>query len=670
MFSTALVCCAVIGAASEGEASITSPADRPAYELARKEARRDAGAHVRLALWCESHGMPAEQMKHLALAVLYDPSNALARGLMGLVAYKGKWGSPADVGQRIQDDASYRVLIDEYLERRAHAASRADAQMKLANWCSEKGLKAQAIAHYRIVVQLDPSREAAWRHLGYKRSGNRWVKPEEVASERLEADRQRRADKQWRSRLEKMRDGLQAKDPARKARAEQARDDVTDPRAVPMIWAVFVAGAAERSQVAAVQMLGQIDGRSASTALATLAIFLPEGTVRARAAETVMRRDPRDIVDRLIALIRKPFTYKVRPANQPGTAGELFVEGETFDVRRIYRLQPADLRQIPAEVFAPTATNAWGAPLNPDVLNFRQVAQATARVTFELGIGSIRDPNGDAVADMLARANLPGSMRLNRQLAAIRQDVQALRQRLAEDIQAVETLNARINQVNGRVLPIVTAMTGKDFGAEPQQWKAWWTDQQGYQFQMASTTNKPVFTEMVDSPSWSASLECFGAGTLVHTIDGPRAIESIQVGDRLLAQDTSTGALAFQPVLAVHHTRMAATVRVNLEGESIVATGIHRLWRAGKGWAMARDLKPGDRVRAIGAIVEVKSVVADKSRPVFNLDVAESHDFLVGKQGLLVHDSDIVQPVLAPFDREPELASLRPRVDQTDGERD
>ncbi len=30
--------------------------------------------------WCESHGLGAERMKHLAMAVLYDPSNGLARG--------------------------------------------------------------------------------------------------------------------------------------------------------------------------------------------------------------------------------------------------------------------------------------------------------------------------------------------------------------------------------------------------------------------------------------------------------------------------------------------------------------------------------------------------------------------------------------------------------------
>ncbi len=49
--------------------------------------------------------------------------------------------------------------------------------------------------------------------------------------------------------------------------------------------------------------------------------------------------------------------------------------------------------------------------------------------------------------------------------------------------------------------------------------------------------------------------------------------------------------------------------------------------------------------------MEVKSVDPAASQPVHNLDVAEKHDFLVGKKGLLVHDADFVKPVLSPFDR-------------------
>ena len=86
--------------------------------------------------------------------------------------------------------------------------------------------------------------------------------------------RQKQADKRWKPRLEKLRNDLSSKDAAKRAIAEQTLAEVTDPRAVPMIWATFVPRS-ERLQIAAVQMLGQIDGPSSSNGLAALAVFSP-----------------------------------------------------------------------------------------------------------------------------------------------------------------------------------------------------------------------------------------------------------------------------------------------------------------------------------------------------------------------------------------------------------
>ena len=43
-----------------------SSADLDAYEAAREKVGRDPAAHIRLALWCEAHGLIAERRKHLA----------------------------------------------------------------------------------------------------------------------------------------------------------------------------------------------------------------------------------------------------------------------------------------------------------------------------------------------------------------------------------------------------------------------------------------------------------------------------------------------------------------------------------------------------------------------------------------------------------------------------
>jgi hypothetical protein len=249
------------------------------------------------------------------------------------------------------------------------------------------------------------------------------------------------------------------------------------------------------------------------------------------------------------------------------------------------------------------------------------------------------------------------------QIAAAYQTIQQasrnMQQRLAQDVQIVESTNAGIKELNGRVLPILTVLTGQDLGVEPDKWKSWWTDQLGYVYQSDVPETKPTYTDTlrVQTPFTVGTTHtaCFAAGTLVLTIDGPRTIESIRVGDRVLSQDPTSGQLGFRPVVAVHRNQPTPTLRIAVDGETIVATGIHRFWKAGKGWAMARDLKPGDRLRVVGATVEVRSIEPDATQPVYNLDVAEDRDFFVGGKGLLVHDYSFVQPVLAPFDREPEL---------------
>ncbi len=81
-----------------------------------------------------------------------------------------------------------------------------------------------------------------------------------------------------------------------------------------------------------------------------------------------------------------------------------------------------------------------------------------------------------------------------------------------------------------------------------------------------------------------------------------------------------------------------------------MATGIHRFWKIGRGWVMARDLRPGDLLRIVGGTVKVKGITTGPVQPVSNLDVAQDRDFFVGKTGLLAHDFSLVDAVTEPFD--------------------
>ncbi len=712
MVSLILVGFSVVIAADGGSSTET---DRSVYESARQEAGRDAQAHVRLALWCEAHGLGSERLKHLAMAVLYDPSNGLARGLMGLVAYQGKWERPDQVSRQVQDDPKRKALMQEYLQRRARTPDRADDQWKLALWCEQKGLKDQAIAQYHAVLRRDTTREAAWKRLGFKKVGGHWIKPEWQASRKHESEQQNRANKHWVPLLEKWVAALSGHDKARRAQAEEGLVQVTDPRAVPAIWAVLASKGTER-QKGAVRLLGQVDSPGSSRALAFLALMSPNAEVRRNATQTLRQRDPRDFAPLLIGLLRDPIRYEVRPVDGPGSTGQLVIQTKDVDIQRLYSpptmpsipVSPGDflstdiaglpvlvhstesesgLRRIPSDTFA-AAEAAFGlnpAPVNHPANPFGNLGLPSA-ISAELGaMVSQQSPkvqlidrggpqNGLAYASelLVQQTRIPiGQMMLEYQKAA-----RGAQRQLARDIQAIDTYNANIQAANRRVRQVLADAIGTDLGEKRTAWEKWVVDLFGYAYGGPSDSRynepKPTVVEQVPlayqpqpvpimtSAPQVAELtiqrmthhSCFAAGTLVQTIDGIHPIEDLLAGDDVLTQDPRTGELKYQALIAVYHNPPNATFRVELEGsdESIVATGIHRLWKAGKGWAMVRDLKSGDVLRTLGGTAAVKSVKEERVQPVFNLRVADGESFFVGRSGILAHDNSTINPTPEPFD--------------------
>jgi Pretoxin HINT domain len=575
-------------------------------------------------------------------------TSALARGLAGLVLYEGRWQPVADVERAAAADRSRYPVIQEYLERRAAAPSLAEPRLKLAAWCADHGLKEQAFAHYVEVTRLDPARETAWKRLGYKKQGNRWVHPQEAAAQKLEADRQRHADQKWKPRLEKVREGLASSSASRKAKAKGDLADVSDPRAVPMVMKVF-GGGSEPLQVVAVQLLSQIHSPLSSLSLASLAVDSPSGVVRGLAGEALHARDPREFVGRLIAQIKKPYTYEVKPALGPGSAPALIVDGKRFDIQTL----------VPAPIV--------DEGLTPQ--SYQPVEWTPALATNAVA--------NNAMLEIAGRIALYQAQQRRMMLAAAveqtRRRDQDMQRTLGDQVQLLDDLNASISKTNGRVLPLLQLLTAQGFAADPHAWQRWWSGELGVTSPPSPATKQPSADKSADSSvgaleSRAASAQpkthqsCLGGGTVVHSIDGPRAIESMQVGDLVLSQDTNTGELAFRVVIAAHRSQPMPTFRVTIDDkhQAVVATSIQTFWKVGEGWRMARDLKAGDHLRRVGGIVSVESIATDVAQPVYSLDVGVDRDLFVGKSGLLIHDSSLAEPAAAPFDRVPEATGSVP----------
>jgi hypothetical protein len=654
--SVLLLVCAALTAAPAPPADVLE-----AYQKADAAVGRNADSHVRLALWCEAHGLDAERVKHLALAVLQKPSHPTARGLMGQVSYGDRWQPPEAVAARVNGDETLAAKLAQYTARREATPETAGAQWALAAWCDRQGLKPEALAHYTAVTRLDPGREEAWKRLGCQKHRGHWMRPEQIAAEVAEADAQRKADLHWHPLLESWRVGLNEPDPTHRESARQALAGVSDPRAVPSVCKAFAKGSPER-QVLAVQLLKQIQAPAAIQALALLAVSGLDENIRDSAIETLAQSDPRDFMGVLIGMLHDPVRYEVKPVAGPGSTGVLYVEGEKFNVRRLYA--PPAMPLVTIKAGDVVDLDPFGLPVITRIIGYDQIASPTNKRVREIHPRELEIPIGQMVAETILSARIA--------------DLQ-----LKSDLAPIQRYNARVEEVNGRVVQALETITGQEFDAQGRYdvWRHWWTDQEGYATPATASEPKPTVTRNValayqrraaPFSRTSAAVvgyrrhSCFAAGTSVHTRSGLKPIETLKIGDQVLTQDTTTGALSFQPILAVFHNPPNQTVRVRVgnpgagsspeeienedDEEPVVSTGIHRFWKAGRGWVMARDLKPGELVRALGGLARVESVEADEVQPVYNLEVAHGQSFFVGERGVLVHDNSLVQPAPEPFD--------------------
>jgi hypothetical protein len=650
------------------------PEDERAYQAAAAKAGRDAGAHVRLATWCEAHGKNAERHKHLAIALEIDPDNAAARGLLGLVADKGEWRMPGTVVFEHQGDANVMATLALYHARRDKIPDTAQAHWQLAEWCDQNGLKAEATAHLTAVVRLNPSKDEAWKKLGYRQKKGQWTIAEQSTEERAESEAQRRADAKWRPLLQKWNSWIDRK--TKRAEAEAALVEVHDPRAVPSIWKVFIAGRAPE-QERGVRVLSQIDAPSASQALGSLAVLGATDEVRHLAATVLLQRDPREFAVFLIGLVRDPIKYEVRPVDGPGKPGELYVHGQRANQRFFYAAPPPLASLRPTDVVSldynglPVATRVVGYtnqpiaaaidPLLQGAPDLTGAPQALAKAGLgqagaQLGARMLQNQQdnsqiGNSIGQQSVLTPLSTQVPVGQLTVMANQQAALSRSRLQEDIAALERYNNNVNQVNERTMAALETALSKKMGPERKAWVKWWNELVG-----GSTAAGPVPRDrgregtqqtMVEQ---RAMLPAFGAETPLLTISGLQPIETIRAGDLVLTQNTASGALAFTPVLTIHRTENQVVKTITIGDTPIVATDLERFWAAGKGWVMLRDLKAGDAVRALADVARVASIEDTGARPVYHVDVAARRGIIVGKLGILAHDERMAVPAAALFD--------------------
>jgi hypothetical protein len=365
-------------------------------------------------------------------------------------------------------DGSREAALARYNAMREKTPETAAAQWKLAVWCEQNGLAAEAYTHFAAVVQHDPKREAAWRKLGFKKRDGRWMTDEQIA----EDEEQKKADKIWAPLLKKHHKEIHGG--KNQAETEEELGRITDPKAVPALYREF-GGGGEQDQKILVQVLGQIDSPIASKALAALAVYGKTPEVRRRATETLRGRRAEEFLNLLVAMMVDPIKYHVKPVGGPGSPGALVVEGERANTQRIYAPPPPTVTPRPGDVIG---YDASGVPMivRSGPTTAKGVPGSKTLVTKQTELGMF------SLAPVLVEA----------QRAAMSAQAQ-----LQNDVAQIEAINDARNAFNSLVMNVAKAATGKDLGKTPKEWRdAVAAAPQKYAKQPTRTTPKPTLSEL------------------------------------------------------------------------------------------------------------------------------------------------------------------------------
>jgi hypothetical protein len=138
-----------------------------------------------------------------------------------------------------------------------------------------------------------------------------------------------------------------------------------------------------------------------------------------------------------------------------------------------------------------------------------------------------------------------------------------------------------------------------------------------------------------------------------------KAIESIQIGDRVWAHDIQSNRSVPCKVTRLYRRTDRPTTKLTMvcedrigtrKTDSVRCTPDHPFWVRHAGWTPASRLMPGDELATrAGGSARVESVKPAGDSDVFNFEVAGHHNYFVSSAGVLVHNESSL-PVAGPFE--------------------
>jgi hypothetical protein len=576
---------------------------------------------VHEALEAEVSGDTARHAALLQEAVRVAPNYNLARWHSGQIEVADDWISVEDAQQAAAADerlAEYRRLRTEY-------GDSPTGQLALARWCRKSNLHDEARLHWASVLSVQPNHEEAQRALGVRWYHGRLMTYAQIEHAKGRMKASRKAAKRWAPKITKWQRDIADELDVR----EQALDEI---RAVKDIHAIAAleevtldpdlsnelqTTRSRQFSLAVVEALDVMPDQAAAESLVRHAVFAPLEDVRGAAIDALKNRVLHDYVPLLLSGLSMPIESWCRIATDP--------DGSVHYQHSLY----VDGRQADWAVEA--SRSAWQHDLH-------------SRPFFAFRDGRVIPMAAESDASVAARKSLVAAQSQRRFVAAAK---------LVE--QQVEGFNHNAAAMNQQIVPVLTSTTDQGLGEDPQAWWDWWRDYNEYY----ESGDEPVYERTYSEsnhyvyrpPELVRQMSCFARGTLVWTKTGRQPIESLEIGDLVLAQNPDTGELYYKPIVGRTVRPPSDILNMKLaagnEQEELHTTLGHPLWVAGVGWRMAKQLGDGAVLHGVVGPVKVAAIEPAGQAEAYNLVVAEFNTYFVGESGVLVHDNTPRAPTRA-----------------------
>ncbi|WP_428306782.1 polymorphic toxin-type HINT domain-containing protein [Lacipirellula sp.] len=577
----------------ERPASIIAPTAAPAKaETSAAEPNPNAASQLTVeALAAQLVGEVQERDALLEEAIAADPNFAPARWQRGEMLDQGKWRSVASVQKRLAANPSR----EEYLELRDSSPDTLAAHAELAQWCMRNGLANEERFHWMKVLFADPRHELAQSQLGLQHYRDGLYTKEEIADfEKKEVEATANLAKYQPIFAEICRTVTTTSDGKARASALASLGSVNELAKLPALANAIAREASQASpedaydlSMSLIDSLSHVPHRQATSTLLNLSLFAEAPGIRHAAALGLKSRPVTDYVPQLMASMAAPIQAEIGTVVQP--------DGTVTYAEILYQEGPLADRTV-----------------------------TRGRTAIPVSSGQRTDLRTDRRADPQRVSAMRGN--------AAAMAMQARRR--------VALANAEAAAGNTRVREVLSTALSFDLGEDPKRYWGEWTKYNELQFD-----EHPLYgyndlqTEYVPTTH-----SCFMAGTPVWTQEGLRPIETIVVGDLVLAQHPETGEIAFRPVLEKTLGPPTQTAAIGLPDETIVATLGHRFWVERRGWEMTKALKPGMYLHAVASSLPIETLDAGQQLRCHNMVVDGFHTYFAGRSQILVHDKTCPQP--------------------------